>query len=57
MHLSTAPGMFTRLGGSTGEFRKYPPLWFSAIGGAVVLAVFVTSIWVLLKMKPGSIET
>ncbi len=36
---------------------EVPPLWFSAIGGAVVLAAFVTSIWVLWKMKPGSIET
>ena len=31
-----------------------PPIWFSIIGGAVILAAFATSVWILLKMKPES---
>lgn len=34
-----------------------PPIWFSIIGGAVILVAFGASVWILLKMKPGSIET
>ena len=34
-----------------------PPIWFSIIGGAVILAAFATSVWILLKMEPRSIET
>ena len=33
---------------------EVPPLWFSVIGGGVVLAAGLVSLWILAKLQPGS---